>query len=49
LAVLLAAVVFWVCLALNLPWIVAVIAAVLVLLAGAPIGGYGGGWRRSRL
>ena len=41
LGVLLAAVVFWVCLALNLPWIVAVIAAVLVLLAAAPMSGFG--------
>ena len=49
LSVLLAAVVFWICLALSLPWIVAVIAAVLVLLAGAPLGGYGGRWRGSRL
>jgi len=49
-AILLAALVFWLCLALNLPWIVAVIAAVLVLLAGAPLGGYGGSrWGRNRV
>jgi hypothetical protein len=44
-AILLAALAFWLCLALNLPWIVAVIAAVLVLLAGAPVNGWGRrGW-----
>ena len=41
-AVLLAALVFWLCTALGLPAIVGVIAAVLVLLAGAPFGAYGG-------
>jgi len=30
---------------LGLPWIVAVIAAILVLLAGVPSGGYGLGRR----
>lgn len=39
LAVLLAALVFWICTALGLPVIVAVIAAILVILAG--VGGYG--------
>jgi hypothetical protein len=48
-AVLLAALVFWLCTALGLPTIVAVIAAVLVLLAGAPLGGYGRGWGRRGL
>jgi hypothetical protein len=33
-AIVLAAVAYWVCIALGLPWIVAVLAAVLVLLAG---------------
>lgn len=42
-AVLLAALVFWLCTALGLPVIVGVIAAVLVLLAGAPLSGYGRG------
>ena len=44
-AVLLAALVYFVCLALGLPSIVAIIAAVLVLLAGIPSGGYGLGGR----
>ena len=38
-AVLLAAVVYWVCLVLGLPAIVAIIAAVLVLLSGVGTGG----------
>ena len=42
-AVLLAALVFWLCGALGLPVIVGIIAAILVLLAAAPLGGYGGG------
>ena len=47
-AVLLAALVYFLCMALGLPAIVAIIAAVLVLLAGIPTGGYGiGEWRRS--
>jgi hypothetical protein len=33
-AILLAALIYWVCLALGLPVIVALIAAILVLLAG---------------
>jgi hypothetical protein len=45
-AVLLAALVFWLCTALGLPVIVGVIAAILVLLAGAPLSGYGRGSRR---
>jgi hypothetical protein len=44
-AVLLAALVYIVCLALGLPSIVAIIAAILVLLAGIPTGGYGFGGR----
>ena len=47
-AILLAALVYYVCIALALPSIVAIIAAVLVLLAGVGhYGGYyGGGPRR---
>ncbi len=45
-AILLAAVVFWLCTALGLPVIVAAVAAILVLLAGVPTGGYGLGRRR---
>ena len=45
-AVLLAAVVYAVCVALGLPSIVAIVAAILVLLAGIPSGGYGLGRRR---
>ena len=33
-AILLAALVYWVCVAIGLPFVVAVIAAVLVLIAG---------------
>ena len=44
-AVLLAALVYFVCMALGLPAIVGIIAAVLVLLAGIPSGGYGLGHR----
>jgi hypothetical protein len=44
-AVLLAALVYFLCMALGLPAIVAIIAAVLVLLAGIPTGGYGVGGR----
>jgi hypothetical protein len=47
-AVLLAALVFWLCGALGLPVIVGIIAAILVLLAAAPLGGYGGGRRFGR-
>lgn len=46
-AVLLAALVYILCLALGLPSIVAIIAAILVLLAGIPSGGYGFGNRFS--
>jgi hypothetical protein len=44
-AVLLAALVYFLCMALGLPSIIAIIAAVLVLLAGIPTGGYGMGGR----
>jgi high-affinity Fe2+/Pb2+ permease len=44
-AVLLAALVYFLCMVLGLPSIVAIIAAVLVLLAGIPTGGYGIGGR----
>jgi hypothetical protein len=44
-AVLLAAVVYALCAALGLPAIVAIVAAILVLLAGIPSGGYGLGRR----
>jgi hypothetical protein len=44
-AVLLAALVYFLCVALGLPAIVAIIAAILVLLAGIPTGGYGIGGR----
>ncbi|MEA2482221.1 MAG: hypothetical protein QOC55_168 [Thermoleophilaceae bacterium] len=44
-AIVLAAIVYWICLALGLPAIVALIAAVLVLLSGVPTGGYGLGSR----
>jgi hypothetical protein len=49
-AVLLAALVYWLCLVLGLPAIVGIVAAILVLLAGVGTGGYGyrgwGGGRR---
>jgi hypothetical protein len=44
-AIVLAAVAYWICVALGLPAIVALIAAVVVLLAGVPTGGYGVGSR----
>lgn len=44
-AILVAAVVYWICTALGLPAIVGLIAAILVLLAGIPTGGYGLGGR----
>lgn len=44
-AILLAALVYWVCLVIGLPAIVAIIAAVLVLLSGIGTGGYGYGRR----
>ena len=53
-AVLIAALVYALCVALGLPSIVGIIAAILVLLAGIPTGGFGiggrfgGGHRRGR-
>jgi hypothetical protein len=44
-AIVLAALAYWICVALGLPGIVALIAAVLVLLAGIPSGGFGFGSR----
>jgi hypothetical protein len=44
-AILVAALVYWICVAVGLPSIVAIIAAILVLLAGIPTGGYGIGGR----
>ena len=40
-AILLAALVYYLCTLIGLPAIVAIIAAILVLLAGIPAGGYG--------
>ncbi len=40
-AILLAALVYWLCLALGLPAIVGIVAAILVLLSGVGTGGYG--------
>ena len=40
-AVLLAALVYWLCLLLGLPAIVGIVAAILVLLGGVGTGGYG--------
>ena len=48
-AVLFAALVYWLCLALGLPAIVGIVAALLVLLSGVGTGGWGlrvGGNRR---
>ena len=44
-AVLVAALVYALCVALGLPTVVGIVAAVLVLLAGVPRGGYGLGRR----
>lgn len=44
-AVVVAALVYMICVALGLPTIVGIIAAVLVLLAGIPSAGYGFGRR----
>ncbi len=44
-AVLCAALVYALCMVLGLPTIVALIAAILVLVAGIPTGGYGIGRR----
>jgi hypothetical protein len=40
-AVLIAALVYWLCVALGLPAIVGIVAAILVLLGGVGTGGYG--------
>ena len=40
-AILIAALVYWLCLALGLPAIVGIVAAILVLLGGVGSGGYG--------
>lgn len=49
-AVLLAALVYWIALAVGLPAIVGIIAAVLVLLSGVGTGGYGySSWGGRRL
>ena len=49
-AILLAALVYWLCVMLGLPAIVAIVAAILVLLAGVGTGGYGSrGWGGRRL
>jgi hypothetical protein len=40
-AILVAAVVYWLCVALGLPAIVGIVAAILVLLGGVGTGGYG--------
>ena len=47
-AVLFAALVYAICVALGLPAIVGIVAAILVLLAGIPSGGYGFGSRFGR-
>lgn len=47
-AVLVAVLVWFVCVALGLPHVVAVVAAILVLIAGIPSGGYGVGDRFRR-
>ena len=47
-AILLAALVYFLILALGLPQIVAIVAAILVLLAGIPTGGFGIGGRVGR-
>jgi hypothetical protein len=44
-AVLVAALVYTLCVALGLPAVVGVVAAILVLAAGIPTGGYGLGRR----
>lgn len=41
-AVLVAALVYFVCVAVGLPAIIGIVAAILVLLAGVPTGLYGG-------
>jgi hypothetical protein len=49
-AVLLAALVYWLCMALGLPALIGVVAAILVLVAGIGSGGYTTrGWGGRRL
>jgi len=48
-AIVLAALAYVLCTALGLPSIVAIVAAILVLLAGIPSAGFGFGARRGRL
>ena len=48
-AIVLAALAYFLCTALGLPSIVGIIAAVLVLLAGIPSAGFGLGGRRDRI
>ena len=40
-AILVAALVYWLCLALGLPAVVGIVAAILVLISGIGTGGYG--------
>ena len=40
-AILVAALVYWLCLALGLPAVVGIVAAILVLIGGVGTGGYG--------
>ncbi len=49
LAVIFAAIVYALCLALGLPAIVGIVAAILVLVSGVGTGGYGFGRRGERL
>ncbi len=44
-AILMAAIVYWICVAIGLPSVVGVIAAILVLLGAIPTGGFGLGAR----
>jgi hypothetical protein len=44
-AILFAALVWFICMAIGLPSIVGIVAAILVLIAGIPTGGYGIGGR----
>jgi hypothetical protein len=46
-AVLIAALVYWLCVALGLPAIVGIVAAILVLIGGVGSGGFG--LRRGRI
>jgi hypothetical protein len=48
-AILLAALVYWICLALGLPAIVGIIAAILVLVGGVGTGGFGRSWGSRRV